>query len=79
MNKVSIIGFGRFGAMLQALLTKGFEVDVYDKNTIDNAEVNDIINRPFTARFYINETHITCHDNEKWSETIDDYGFANVY
>ena len=42
MNKVSIIGFGRFGAMLQALLTKGFEVDVYDKNTIDNAEVNEV-------------------------------------
>ena len=42
MNKVSIIGFGRFGAMLHALLTKGFEVDVYDKNTIDNAEVNEV-------------------------------------
>ena len=42
MNKVSIIGFGRFGAMLYALLTKGFEVDVYDKNTIDNAEVNEV-------------------------------------
>ena len=32
MNKVSIIGFGRFGAMLHSLLSKGFEVDVYDKN-----------------------------------------------
>ena len=42
MNKVSIIGFGRFGVMLHALLTKGFEVDVYDKNTIDNAEVNEV-------------------------------------
>jgi len=42
MNKVSIIGFGRFGAMLHALLTKGFEVDVYDKNSIDNAEVNEV-------------------------------------
>ena len=37
----------------------------------DNSEVNDIINRPFTGRFYVNETHITCHDNEEWSETID--------
>ena len=42
MNKVSIIGFGRFGAMLHALLTKGFEVDVYDKNPIDNSEVNEV-------------------------------------
>ena len=42
MNKVSIIGFGRFGVMLHALLTKGFEVDVYDKNIIDNVEVNEV-------------------------------------
>lgn len=42
MNKVSIIGFGRFGAMLHALLTKGFEVDVYDKNPVDNAEINEV-------------------------------------
>ena len=42
MNKVSIIGFGRFGAMLHALLTKGFEVDVFDKNPVDNAEVNEV-------------------------------------
>ena len=42
MNKVSIIGFGRFGAMLHALLTKGFEVDVYDKNPVDYAEVNEV-------------------------------------
>lgn len=42
MNKVSIIGFGRFGVMLHALLTKGFEVDVYDKNPVDNAEVNEV-------------------------------------
>ena len=43
MNKVSIIGFGRFGAMLHSLLSKGFEVDVYDKNPIDNSEVNDCL------------------------------------
>ena len=42
MNKVSIIGFGRFGAMLHSLLSKGFEVDVYDKNPIDNLEVNEV-------------------------------------
>ncbi len=29
MNKVSIIGFGRFGAMLHALLSKGFEDNQY--------------------------------------------------
>ena len=42
MNKVSIIGFGRFGVMLHSLLSKGFEVDVYDKNPIDNSEVNEV-------------------------------------
>ena len=36
-------------------------------HTYDNAEVNDMINRPFTARFYVNETHITCQENEEWS------------
>ena len=42
MNKVSIIGFGRFGAMLHASLSKGFVVDVYDKNSIDNSEINEV-------------------------------------
>ena len=42
MNKVSIIGFGRFGAMLHALLSKGFEVDVFDKNPIENSEINEV-------------------------------------
>ncbi len=42
MNKVSIIGFGRFGAMLHSLLSKGFEVDVFDKNSIDNSDVNKV-------------------------------------
>ena len=42
MNKVSIIGFGRFGAMLHSLLSKGFEVDVYDKNSINNPEINEV-------------------------------------
>ena len=42
MNKVSIIGFGRFGAMLHSLLSKGFEVDVYDKNPINNSDINEV-------------------------------------
>ena len=42
MNRVSIIGFGRFGAMLHSLLSKGFEVDVFDKNSIDNSDVNKV-------------------------------------
>ena len=42
MNKVSIIGYGRFGAMLHALLSKGFEVDVYDKKQINNFDVNEV-------------------------------------
>jgi prephenate dehydrogenase len=42
MNKVSIIGYGRFGAMLHSLLSKGFEVDVYDKKHINNSEVNEV-------------------------------------
>ena len=42
----------------------------------DNSEVNGIINRPFTARFYSNETHITCQENEEWSIPI---GKPNVY
>ena len=42
MNRVSIIGFGRFGAMLHSLLSKGFEGDVFDKNSIDNSDVNEV-------------------------------------
>ena len=42
MKKVSIIGFGRFGAMLHTLLSKGFEVEVYDKNSIEDSEVNEV-------------------------------------
>ena len=42
MNRVSIIGFGRFGGMLHSLLSKGFEVDVFDKNSIDNSDVNEV-------------------------------------
>ena len=42
MNRVSIIGFGRLRAMLHSLLSKGFEVDVFDKNSIDNSDVNEV-------------------------------------
>jgi len=42
MNKVSIIGYGRFGAMLHVLLSKGFEVDVYDKERVNNSDVNEV-------------------------------------
>ena len=31
-----------------------------------DSEFNEMINRPFTANFYINETHITCTDYEEW-------------
>ena len=44
----------------------------------DNSEFNDIINRPFKGRFYVNETHITCHDNEEWSVPTDLY-HHNIY
>ena len=42
MKKVSIIGYGRFGVMLHALLSKGFEVDVYDKKRVNNSDVNEV-------------------------------------
>ena len=32
MNKVGIIGFGRFGNLLYEILKKGFEVEVFDIN-----------------------------------------------
>ena len=45
----------------------------------DNSEFNDVLNRPFTAKFYINESHIVCHDNEEWVSIIDDHAWTNVY
>ena len=36
----------------------------------DNSNFNDIINRPFTASFFVNETHIVCLENEKWWSPI---------
>ena len=35
-----------------------------------NSRVIDIINRPFTARFYVNDTHIICQEREEWFNTI---------
>tara|TARA_B100000427_G_scaffold245218_1_gene208263 strand:- start:1888 stop:2604 length:717 start_codon:yes stop_codon:yes gene_type:complete len=42
MNRVSIIGFGRFGAMLHQLLIKGFEVDVFDIEPVNQSDVNAV-------------------------------------
>ena len=40
MNRVSIIGFGRFGTMLHQLLIKGFEVDVFDIEPVSQSDIN---------------------------------------
>ena len=40
MNRVSIIGFGRFGTMLHQLLIKGFEVDVFDIKPVSQSDIN---------------------------------------
>ena len=40
MNRVSIIGLGRFGTMLHQLLIKGFEVDVYDIEPVSQSDIN---------------------------------------
>ena len=40
MNRVSIIGFGRFGTMLHQLLIKGFEVDVFDIEPVGQSDIN---------------------------------------
>ena len=42
MNRVSIIGFGRFGNMLHQLLVKGFEVDVFDIKPVNQSDVNAV-------------------------------------
>ena len=52
---------------------KSLTVSAYD----GNSEVNDIINRPFTARFYVNETHVTCQENG-WFNTIYDNEMYNL-
>ncbi len=38
MNKVGIIGFGRFGNLLYEILKKGFEVEVFDINPDNQTE-----------------------------------------
>ena len=43
MNKVSIIGFGRFGNLLYELLRKGFEIDVFDIDPSNQTESVDFI------------------------------------
>ena len=43
MNKVSIIGFGRFGNLLYELLQKGFEIDVFDIDPSNQTESVDFI------------------------------------
>ena len=45
----------------------------------DNSEFNDLLNRPFTAKFYINESHIICQDNEEWWGIISDDAHTYVY
>ena len=45
----------------------------------DNSKFNDIINRPFTAKFYSNGSHIICQDNEKWGRRINPYTGTYVY
>jgi len=42
MNRVSIIGFGRFGTMLHQLLVKGFEVDVFDIEPINQSDIHSV-------------------------------------
>ena len=45
----------------------------------DDLDFNDIINRPFTTKFYANESHIICQDNEEWGSIINDYAYTYVY
>ena len=45
----------------------------------DNSEFNNILNRPFTAKFYVNESHIICQNNEEWGSIIDDDAFVYTY
>lgn len=43
MNKVGIIGFGRFGNLLYEILKKGFEVEVFDINPDNQTESVDFL------------------------------------
>ena len=43
-----------------------------------DSEFNDVLNRPFTAKFYVKERHIICQDNEEWGSFIDNHG-TGVY
>ena len=50
MNRVSIIGFGRFGTMLHQLLVKGFEVDVFDIKKDKHTEIPAVTHVDGTGR-----------------------------
>ena len=44
-----------------------------------DSKFNDMINKPFTANFHINETHIACYDSEEWVTIPPDETSAFVY
>ena len=45
----------------------------------DNSELNNILNRPFTAKFHVNESHIICQNNEEWESIINDHAYTYVH
>ena len=45
----------------------------------DNSDFNDVINRPFMAKFYVDGTNIICHDNEEWWSPISDDAYTYLY
>ena len=55
---------------------KNLTISAHGYDYDDNSEVNDIINRPFTARFYVNETHVICQENG-WINIIDPINLWN--
>ena len=64
MNRVSIIGFGRFGTMLHQLLIKGFEVDVFDIKPVSQSDINfvsldDVLKNDTIFIAAVSYTHLT--------------------
>ena len=45
----------------------------------DNSDFNDVINRPFTAKFYVDVNKIICGDNEEWWSPISDDAYTYLY
>ena len=45
----------------------------------DNSELNNILNKQFRAKFYVNESHIICQNNEEWESIIDDNAYTYVH